>query len=70
MTTFLDYYVSKDIEYSLTLEENGQLTAREKVFLILQHEGKTDAKIAEMMTLSNSALRTMKSRIKKKLESI
>lgn len=69
MTAFLDYYVSKDIEYSLTLEENDLLTPREKVFLILQHEGKTDAKISEMMALSNSALRTMKSRIKKKQES-
>lgn len=69
MITFLDYYVSKDIEYSLSLEEIDQLTAREKIFLILQHEGKTEAKVAEMMALSNSALRTMKSRIKKKKES-
>ena len=69
MTMFLDYYVSKDIEFSLSLEENSLLTPREKVFLILQHEGKTDAKIAEMMALSNSALRTMKSRIKKKQDS-
>lgn len=69
LMTFLDYYVSKDIEYSLSLEEIEQLTAREKVFLILLHEGKTEAKVAEMMALSNSALRTMKSRIKKKRES-
>lgn len=68
MTTFLDHYITKDIEYSLTLEENEQLTPREKVFLVLLHEGKAEAKIAEMMTLSNSALRTMKSRIKKKQE--
>lgn len=33
MITFLDYYVSKDIEYSLSLEEIDQLTAREKSFL-------------------------------------
>ena len=46
MITFLDYYVSKDIEYSLSLEEIDQLTAREKIFLILQHEGKTEAKVA------------------------
>lgn len=69
MITFLDYYVSKDIEYSLSLEEIEQLTAREKIFLILLHEGKTEAKVAEMMALSSSALRTMKSRIKKKKES-
>lgn len=68
LMAFLDYYVSKDIEYSLSLEETEQLTAREKVFLILLHEGKTEAKVAEMMALSNSALRTMKSRIKKKSE--
>lgn len=61
---FLSCYASKDIEYSLMLEESGNYTPRQKIFLILQHEGWSDNKIAEMMGLSSGALRTMKSRIK------
>lgn len=63
--SFLSCYASKDIEYSLTLEVSGNYTPRQKIFRILQHEGWSDNKIAEMMGLSSGALRTMKSRIKK-----
>lgn len=62
---FLNYYISVDLNYSLSLEEYRDLTARQKVFLILKHEGKSDNKIAEMLGLNNAALRTMKSRIHK-----
>lgn len=62
---FLYFYISVDLNYSLSLEECGNLTARQKVFLILKHEGKSDNKIAEMLGLNNAALRTMKSRIHK-----
>lgn len=62
---FLNYYISVDLNYSLSLEEYRNLTARQKVFLILKHEGKSDNKIAEMLGLNNAALRTMKSRIHK-----
>lgn len=62
---FLSYYASIDIEYSLILEGSGNYTPRQKIFLILQHEGWSDNKIAEMMGLSFGALRTMKSRINK-----
>ncbi len=65
---FLDYYISIDIEYSLSLEEYEELTPRERVFLILQHEKKSESKIAEMMGISNTALRTAKCRIKMKIE--
>lgn len=62
---FLSCYTSKDIEYSLALEESGNYTPRQKIFLILLHEGLSESKVAEMMDLHPGALRTMKSRIKK-----
>lgn len=62
---FLSCYASKDIEYSLALEESGNYTPRQKIFLILLHEGLSESKVAEMMDLHPGALRTMKSRIKK-----
>lgn len=63
MMAFLDCYASENVDYSLSLEEEGCYTPRQKVFLILLHEGMDENKIAEMMGLSNAALRTMKSRI-------
>lgn len=65
LVEFLNYYISVDINFSLTLDENEELTARQKVFLVLKHEGKSENEIAEMMGLSNTAFRTMKSRIYK-----
>lgn len=67
---FLDYYISIDVEYSLKLDETETLTPREKVFLVLIRQGKTEAKVADMMGMSNNALRTIKSRIKNKTNNI
>lgn len=62
ISKFLDYYISIDMKFSLLLEEN-ELTPRQKLFLILIHEGFSENKVAEMMGLNYGALRTMKCRI-------
>lgn len=63
---FLDYYARIDVEYLLLLDDYDSLSTREKMFLVLQHEGKEEETLKEMMGLSATNLRVIKSRIKNK----
>lgn len=63
--SFLDYYISVDLKFSLYLEENEQLSVKQKVILILRHEGFSDYKIKEMMGLNNHAYNNQKYQINK-----
>ena len=63
---FLDYYAKIDAEYLLLLDNYKGLSPREKVYLVLQHEGKDEELLKKMMGLSAISLRVMKSRINNK----
>ncbi|MCR4560797.1 MAG: hypothetical protein K5685_12035 [Bacteroidales bacterium] len=61
---FIDYYQSLEFLYVRSFETDFiSLTDRQKIFLILQHIGKTKEQIMQIMTLEESSFRSMKSRI-------
>lgn len=66
VTNFILYYLTIDEEFAKRIENDYQkLTRDQKVFLILQHMGKSDEEISRITGISNTAVRMKKSRIKK-----
>lgn len=64
---FIDYYMSVDLDFVLDAVRQWQgLTPSELFFLILEHEGKSEAEIIHIMGISETALRVRRSRLRKK----
>ena len=62
------YYCIRDIPFSVVLQEGySQLSPQQRFTLIMSHLGKSDEEIRDMMGLTESAWRTMRSRMKKKV---
>ncbi len=63
----VEYYELIDISYIASLETlyNG-LTPKNKLFMILQHNGKTDTQIQHIFGVGPNAIRTLRSRIRAK----
>ncbi len=65
---FIDYYMSVDLEFIFeTVKKWHDLTPSEMFFLILEHEGKSEEEIRDILGVSDTALRVRKSRLKKKM---
>lgn len=61
----LDYYATIDARFSLSLNlDYAGLSPKYKVFMILQHVGKSDEEIMTLFEIGRSALRSIMSRIK------
>ena len=67
---FLDYYVHIDFSFLSSLEAYDSLSPREKVYLVLIHEGMEEEQVKNMMGLSDTSIRVLKSRIKSKMQSL
>lgn len=64
VTNFILYYMTIDEEFANRIENDYQkLTRDQKVFLILQHMGKSDEEISRITGISEAAIRMKKSRI-------
>ena len=65
--SFLDYCAKVESDFLLSLNATyDALTPREKIFLVLLHQGMAEEQVQRMLNLSYSSLRTLKSRIKGK----
>lgn len=65
--SFLDYCAKAESDFLLSLNATyDALTPREKIFLVLLHQGMAEEQVQRMLNLSYSSLRTLKSRIKGK----
>ena len=67
---FLDYYFHIDFSFLSSLDAYDGLSPREKVYLVLLHEGMEEEQVKNMMGLSDSSIRVFKSRIKSKMQSL
>ena len=65
---FLDYYLHIDFSFLSSLEAYDSLSPREKVYLVLIHEGMEEEQVKNMMGLSDTSMRVLKSRIKSKMQ--
>lgn len=66
----VEYYSIVEGAYMASLETlYSDLTSKNKLFMILTHEGKTDAEIQTIFGVGPNAIRTLRSRIKAKLNS-
>lgn len=64
---FMEYYRSIDLPFVLKMEKDYRsLTPGHQTILVFQHLGYTDEQILYLMGMTDGALRTTKSRIKKK----
>lgn len=67
----VDYYSVIDTAYMSALDTMySGLTTKNKLFMILLHNGKSDAQIRDIFGVSPNAVRTIRSRIKGKLVSL
>ena len=63
----IEYYRLVDMEFVDMLDNAfDELSPKYKFFLILEHTGKTDSDIMDIMVIAESALRSVRSRINKK----
>lgn len=63
----IEYYRLVDMEFVDMLDNAfDELSPKYKFFLILEHTGKTDSDIMDIMVIAESSLRSVRSRINKK----
>ena len=63
----IEYYRLVDMEFVDMLDNSyDELSPKYKFFLILEHTGKTDAEIMNIMAVAEVSLRSIRSRINKK----
>ena len=65
---FLDYYFHIDFSFLSSLDTYDSLSPREKVYLVLIHEGMEEEQVKNMMGISDTSMRVLKSRIKSKMQ--
>lgn len=65
---FLDYYFHIDFSFLSSLDTYDSLSPREKVYLVLLHEGMEEEQVKNMMGISDTSMRVLKSRIKSKMQ--
>lgn len=67
-TDFIEYYKLKDLGYVNDLQTDyDRLSPKYMFFAILQHEGRTDEEIMRIMGISESTMRSTRSRINSKI---
>ena len=67
-TDFIEYYKLKDLAYVNDLQTDyDRLSPKYMFFAILQHEGRTDEEIMRIMGISESTMRSTRSRINSKI---
>ena len=59
-----------DFSFLSSLDAYDSLSPREKVYLVLIHEGMEEEQVKNMMGISDSSIRVFKSRIKSKMQSL
>lgn len=65
---FIDYYMSVDLDFiSDAVKKWHDLTPSEMFYLILEHEGRSEEEIKDILGISDTALRVRKSRLRKKM---
>ena len=65
---FIDYYMSVDLDFvSEVVKKWHDLTPSEMFYLILEHEGRSEEEIKDILGISDTALRVRKSRLRKKM---
>ena len=65
---FLDYYFHIDFSFLSSLDTYDSLSPREKVYLVLLHEGMEEEQVKNMMGISDTSMRVFKSWIKCKMQ--
>ena len=67
-TDFIEYYKLKDLAYVNDLQTDyDRLSPKYMFFAILEHEGRTDEEIMRIMGISESTMRSTRSRINSKI---
>lgn len=68
-TDFIEYYKLKDLSYVNDLQTDyDRLSPKYMFFTIMEHEGRTDEEIMHIMGISESTMRSTRSRINSKIK--